>query len=415
MASRHLLAFDWNRIIGGTSLFMIMFFCMAENAYVQSPDGPDSAKGLPVPVDAIPLNPSERIWIDKQRKRLLLDGEVCLQKGMLELLICPWNGKLHESIVRVHSKPSTIHAGLLAIGGEPGSPVSFDNNEYKAAHGGVVEIIIQWKDGNGKLQEAHGQDWVRHRDRRADRNNLQDAEIIDRGEKSLQDEVEHLGEVESFWIPVHPAFKERLKQEEDRHVIRPSAAGKQIEQLMVLSDPRVLNPDRPEPNKFYRTQFSPAKTDNPDHQLLIGESAKQEGDQIRVNGRLRARWEPVFPNQKDMIASDERNVVRPSPDGKQIEELVIRGVPLEHDWIFAGSHIMADPNSGEDFYVADRSGEIVCVSNFPTAMIDLPVESSSDNANLGFEAAAENIPAKGTQVRIILVPHRLEKETKSDD
>ena len=415
MASRDIFAFGRNRTIGNIPLFMVMFFCMAEIAYVQNPDGPDSAKGLPVPADAISLNLSERIWIDKQRKRLLLDGEVCLQKGMLELLICPWNGKLHESIVRVHSKPSTIHAGLLAIGGQAGSPVSFENNEYKAAHGGVVEIIIQWKDKNGKLQEAHGQDWVRHRDRRADRNNLQDAQIIDRGEKSLQDEVMHLGEVESFWVPVHPAFKERLKQQDDRHVFRPSAAGKQIEQLMVLSDPKALNPDRPEPKEFYRTQFSPAKKDNPEHQLLIRESAKQEGDQIRIDGRLRARWEPVFPNQRDMISSDKKNIVRPSPDGKQIEELIIRGVSLEHDWIFAGSHIMADPRSGEDFYVADRSGEIVCVSNFPTAMIDLPVESSSDNANLGFEAASENIPEKGTQVRIVLVPHRLEKETNPDD
>jgi hypothetical protein len=415
MANRNIFALGWNRILGGMSLFMVVIFCMAENAYAQSSDGPDSAKGLPVPAGAIPLNPSERIWIDKQRMRLLLDGEVCLQKGMLELLICPWNGKLHESIVRVHSKPSTIHAGLLAIGGVPGSPVSFDNNEYKAAHGGVIEIIIQWKDENGKLQEAHGQDWVRHRDRRADRKNLEEAEIIDRGEKSLQDQVVHLGEVESFWVPVHPAFKERLKHENDRHVLRPSATGKQIEQLMVLSDPKALDSDRPEPETFYRTQFSPAKTDNPEHQILIELSDDQEGDQIRVDGRLRARWEPVFPNQKDAIASDKKNVIRPSSEGKQIEELVIRGVPLEHDWIFAGSHIMADPRSGEDFYVADRSGEIVCVSNFPTAMIDLPVESSSDNSNLGFEAASENIPAKGTKVRIMLVPHRFEEETKSED
>ena len=65
--------------------------------------------------------------------------------------------------------------------------------------------------------------------------------------------------------------------------------------------------------------------------------------------------------------------------------------------------------------LADRSGEIVCVSNFPTAMIDLPVESSSENARLGFEAATENIPAKGTPVRVILIPHALEKEKSSDE
>ena len=161
----------------------------------------------------------------------------------------------------------------------------------------------------------------------------------------------------------------------------------------------------PEPEKFYRTQFSPAKRDNLQHQPVIKLADGHEGDEIRVDGRLKARWEPVFPRQKEEIAADDNNVLRPSPAGRQIEELIVRGVPLEHDWIFAGSRIVSDPETGKEFYVADRSGEIVCVSNFPTALIDLPVESSAENAQLGFEAATENIPAKGTPVRVILVPH----------
>ena len=387
-------------------------------ADAQEAGPPESPNRLPVPKDAISLSQDEKIWIDKQRERLLLDGEVCLQKGPLELLICPWNGKLHESVVRVHSKPSTIHAGLLAIGGEPGSPVSYENNEYQAANGGVVDVILQWKDAQGETQEAHGQDWVRHRDRRADQNNHQDAEIIKRAENSAEDQNIFDGQVESYWVAVHPAFKKRLEKEaarNKRHVLRPSSAGKQLEQLMVLSDPRVLDPNIPEPKAYYRTQFSPAKRNDPEHQPLIEQGVDKESDEVRVDGRLKARWEAVFPRQRDAILADQQNVLRPSPEGKQIEELIIRGMPLEHDWVFSGSQIVSDPETGEEFYVADRSGEIVCVSNFPTAMIDLPVESTSENAQLGFEAATENIPAKGTPVRVILVPHALKKEKSSDE
>ena len=87
-------------------------------------------------------------------------------------------------------------------------------------------------------------------------------------------------------------------------------------------------------------------------------------------------------------------MLRPSPAGKQIEELMIRGQHLDHDWVFAGSRIVKNPETGEEFYVADRSGELVCVSNFPTALLDLPIQSSSDNAMLGFEADEAMIPPK---------------------
>jgi hypothetical protein len=403
------------RIIGLLAIPVLVFL---EAISAPAADAPVNKSNLAVPVDAIPLSLSERVWIDKKNKRLLLDGEVCLQKGPLELLVCPWNGKLHESVVRIHSKPSTVHAGLLAIGGTPGAPVSYEDNEYKAAYGGIVDVILQWKDENGDTQEAHGQDWVRNRDRRADRKNAQHAEIIKRAEKSAEETNVIDGNEESYWTPVHPAFKKRVEKEaveKERTVIRPSPVGKQIEQLMILSDPRVLNPDVPEPKKYYRTQFSPVEKDNPDHQELIQLATGKDDDDIRMDGRLRGRWEAVFPNQKDAIQDNKNNIVRSSPAGKQIEELIIRGQLLEHDWVFAGSKFALDPETNDEIYIADRSGEVICVSNFPTAMIDLPIESTSENTQLGFEAASENIPPKGTPVRLILVPHALKQEEKTDD
>jgi hypothetical protein len=42
-------------------------------------------------------------------------------------------------------------------------------------------------------------------------------------------------------------------------------------------------------------------------------------------------------------------------------------------------------------------------------MLDLPVESSDTNSELLFDALTDNIPPKGTKVRLVLTP-RLEKK-----
>jgi hypothetical protein len=85
----------------------------------------------------------------------------------------------------------------------------------------------------------------------------------------------------------------------------------------------------------------------------------------------------------------------------------VRHVPtkkaMELPWVFAGSGFWTDEQTGERFYNAD-AGELICVSNFTTATMDLPVKSSQANADLLFEAFTERIPSIGTQVRVVLRP-----------
>jgi hypothetical protein len=83
--------------------------------------------------------------------------------------------------------------------------------------------------------------------------------------------------------------------------------------------------------------------------------------------------------------------------------------PMQHDWVFAGSGFWDDPDTGKSFYRAE-GGDLICVSNFPTAMLDIPIESSQSNDALGFEALTENIPPRFTPVRVYLVPE-LEDDT----
>lgn len=79
------------------------------------------------------------------------------------------------------------------------------------------------------------------------------------------------------------------------------------------------------------------------------------------------------------------------------------GRSLEHPWVFGGSGFWQDELTGERVYLAE-SGDFVCVSNFPTAMLDLPVESSQSNEALLYEAFTERIPPLGTRVRMVLTP-----------
>ena len=82
------------------------------------------------------------------------------------------------------------------------------------------------------------------------------------------------------------------------------------------------------------------------------------------------------------------------------------GGALEHDWVFGGSQIYEDKETGQVFYYGD-AGELACVSNFSTATMDLNIESSKANGNLLFEAFTENIPEVATKVYVEFKP-RLE-------
>jgi hypothetical protein len=84
------------------------------------------------------------------------------------------------------------------------------------------------------------------------------------------------------------------------------------------------------------------------------------------------------------------------------------GKRMTHPWVFAGSGFWKDQQTGDEHYLAE-SGDFICVSNFSTATLDIPAESSQVNEGLMFEAFTEKIPPLGTPVRLVLRP-RLEGE-----
>jgi hypothetical protein len=79
------------------------------------------------------------------------------------------------------------------------------------------------------------------------------------------------------------------------------------------------------------------------------------------------------------------------------------GKPLKHPWVFAGSRFWRDEQTGKELYLANM-GELICVSNFSSAMLDLPIESSDKAGQLLFTACTERIPPLDTPVTIVLTP-----------
>lgn len=219
---------------------------------VVKPEPSSSRVDLPiVESDLKPLTPDRTLCIDTKRKLVVIQSEVCLREGQLEMFACPKGTKEHESIVAVHCKPQYVHAALLAIGAKKGHPAQFVP-DYKSASGTRIDIDVLWQDKDGKEHRVRAQDWIEH---------------------------------------------------------------------------------------------------------------------------------------------------------------VKTGKPMPYHWVFAGSGEETDQHTGQRYYWAD-GGDFICVSNFSTATLDLPVESSQTNAELLFCAKTGRIPPKGTKVRLVLIP-RHDKEDKT--
>jgi len=76
---------------------------------------------------------------------------------------------------------------------------------------------------------------------------------------------------------------------------------------------------------------------------------------------------------------------------------------LTHDWVFGGSGFWEDEISGTREYKAE-GGDFICVANFASAMLDLPIKSSQADSARMFKAFTEHIPPVGTPVTMILTP-----------
>ena len=121
------------------------------------------------------------------------------------------------------------------------------------------------------------------------------------------------------------------------------------------------------------------------------------------------RYEPKFEAPSGsairiQLQFEEKGRTMSVPAGDWVRNIKTKKA-LDLNWVFAGSQFaknQLDPN-GPPLYAAN-GGDVICVSNFEDAMLDLPIPSSNDDSELSFEAFTERIPPVGTPVRVILEP-----------
>jgi hypothetical protein len=129
----------------------------------------------------------------------------------------------------------------------------------------------------------------------------------------------------------------------------------------------------------------------------VGRTVRYDPEYSPATGQSIRIWVMWYDEEGNFRSADARQWVRHSATKS----------PLDRDWVFAGSSLWKDPSDGKEYYQAD-SGEMVCLSNFSTALLDLPIESTDANSDLQFEAFTENIPPTGTVVRLMMVPLPME-------
>jgi hypothetical protein len=116
------------------------------------------------------------------------------------------------------------------------------------------------------------------------------------------------------------------------------------------------------------------------------------------------------PVVKVLIRWTDDKGVKQEADGRSWIRNTKTGKSLEYPWVFGGSGFQIDPDTHEKFYNAD-GGDFICVANFPTAMMDLPIESPKAWEEHLFEPYTDRIPPKDTQVELVLIP-QIDKTAK---
>jgi hypothetical protein len=111
------------------------------------------------PEDLIKLHPVYPVWINNKTKQVILIGSVCRANYPLEFF-ATYPDRSYESVVEIYTKPSVVHAALLALGAKPGKPVQYDP-KFTPPSGAEVDIEVSWKDQNGRRQKARAQEWIR--------------------------------------------------------------------------------------------------------------------------------------------------------------------------------------------------------------------------------------------------------------
>jgi hypothetical protein len=104
------------------------------------------------------------LTIDREKRELRIAAESVAVEGPLEFFCVVRNGPEHETVLRTDAKPSHIHAGLLMLGLQPGSPVRYvqSSNSWVAPFGPPLRVSVEFKNKAGDIVRLGAEQLMRN-------------------------------------------------------------------------------------------------------------------------------------------------------------------------------------------------------------------------------------------------------------
>ena len=133
--------------------FLLVSFASGQEA---KPDG--EVEQPPADVGSLEKLKLPGLTLHAEARHIDVDATVCLDAGYLELIACMKDSKEHESIIAVNAKAAHIHAALLLLRANPGSPAMMRRTEDGrwidiTASGSEVDVYLVFKDDKGEMNE----------------------------------------------------------------------------------------------------------------------------------------------------------------------------------------------------------------------------------------------------------------------
>lgn len=107
------------------------------------------------------------VEINFQKQCVDIEGTVCLDQGLLELVACTEGSKEHESIVAIKARPMHVHTALLLLGAKSGNPAmrkpAGDQKERWVdvpPEGDPVNVYLVYREPDGKKVERPIGDFI---------------------------------------------------------------------------------------------------------------------------------------------------------------------------------------------------------------------------------------------------------------
>lgn len=125
----------------------------------------DPPSSLPTSAPSGPSAFQPGIRIDWQAGEVLVDGGIAVRNGPLEFAAC-FEGKEHESIVRLKASATHLYMALGLIGLTPGHPPQWEDEaqRFVPPAGDLVELFIQYEGRGGEARRVAIHEWLLERE-----------------------------------------------------------------------------------------------------------------------------------------------------------------------------------------------------------------------------------------------------------